>query len=39
MTALASHPADAGARLATSWFPVRVASAVAGVGVVVRELR
>jgi GAF domain-containing protein len=33
---LASH---AGARLATSWFPVRVASAVAGVGVVVRELR
>jgi GAF domain-containing protein len=39
MPALAAHPAGPGARLATSWFPVRVASAVAGVGVVVRELR
>jgi PAS domain-containing protein len=38
MPALAAEPAG-GARLATSWFPVRVANAVAGVGVVVRELR
>jgi PAS domain-containing protein len=37
LPALAAHPAAP--RLATSWFPVRVASAVAGVGVVVRELR
>jgi GAF domain-containing protein len=39
MATLAGGPPAAGLKFSTSWFPVRVGGAIAGVGVLVREAR